>query len=155
MEIALRVAIGCDHGGLGLKLHLKEFLLSVGAEIQDLGAHTRDSVDYPDIAQAVGKVVQAGAADFGVLVCTSGIGVSIAANKVPGIRAAIIHNEDAARFSRLHNHANVICFGEKYDAPYLACRHLEIFLTTEGEGGRHQRRVEKLEALLTEGDVLA
>ena len=146
MDNPLRISIGCDHGGLGLKEHLAGFLVSLGHELLDRGTFSRDSVDYPDFAQAVAADLQSGAADLGVLVCTTGIGVSIAANKHAGIRAAVVHNEDGARFSRLHNHANVICFGEKYDAPYLACRHLEIFLTTESEGGRHDRRVAKLEA---------
>ena len=145
MNKPLRISIGADHGGFGLKKHLGDFINSLGHELLDRGTHSRDSVDYPDFAQAVAADLQSGAADFGVLVCTTGIGVSIAANKQPGVRAAVVHNEDGARYSRLHNHANVVCFGEKYDAPYLACRHLEIFLSTEAEGGRHDRRVAKME----------
>ncbi|MGF1450614.1 MAG: ribose 5-phosphate isomerase B [Opitutales bacterium] len=142
----MRISIGCDHGGLGLKEHLVAFINSLGHEVTDRGTFSRDSVDYPDYAQAVARDLQSKSADLGVLICTTGIGVSIAANKQPGIRAAVVHNEDGARYARLHNHANVICFGEKYDAAYLACRHLEIFLSTEEEGGRHDRRVQKIEA---------
>lgn len=147
MKLSLRIALGADHGGFGLKEHLAGFINSLGHEVIDLGAFSRECVDYPDYAQAVGTEMRDGRADFGVLVCSTGIGVSIAANKLPGVRAALVHNEESARYSRLHHHANVICFAEKFDAPYLACRHLEIFLSTECEGGRHDRRIAKIEPL--------
>lgn len=140
----MKIALGADHGGVDLKDHLVQVLLDQGHEAIDLGTHGHESVDYPDFAEAVADMVTKGEADRGVIVCTSGIGVSITANKVHGIRAAICHNEDAAEFCRRHNDANVICFGQKYDTPYMAAKMLGIFLTTEFEGGRHCRRIDKI-----------
>lgn len=143
---ALKVSIGADHGGYLLRRALKEALHSWGVSIIDHGTDGPESVDYPDFGIAVAKDVASGNADFGVAVCTSGIGISISANKVKGARAALIHNEDAAEFSRRHNDANIICFGGKYDTPYLATKYLKIFLETEFEGGRHERRVDMIKA---------
>ena len=115
-------------------------------DVLDRGTHSHDSVDYPDFAIAVSKDVVSGTVERGVVICTTGIGVSIAANKVHGIRAAVCHNEDAAEFCRRHNNANVICFGQKYDTPYMALKMAGIFLATAFEGGRHERRVDKIAA---------
>lgn len=141
----MKISIGSDHGAVDLKDQLAGFLRELGHEVIDRGTHGHESVDYPDFAAAVSADVSSGTAQFGVLMCTTGIGISISANKIPGIRAALVHNEDGARFSRLHNDANIICFGAKYDTPYMAKRFLEIFLSTPFEGGRHQRRVDKME----------
>lgn len=146
----MKIAIGADHGGVDLKDYLAAYLADEGHDVIDLGTHGHDSVDYPDFAEAVARTVAQGEAERGVIICTSGIGVSITANKVRGIRAAICHNEDAAEFCRRHNDANVICFGQKYDAPYMATKMLDIFLSTDFEGGRHCRRVDKISSIEVE-----
>lgn len=144
----MKIALGADHGGVDLKDYLVNFLAQEGHEVADLGTHGHESVDYPDYAEAVAHMVAKGEAERGVVICTSGIGVSITANKVHGIRAAVCHNEDAAEFSRRHNDANVICFGQKYNTPYMASKMLNIFLSTNFEGGdRHCRRIDKMTAL--------
>ncbi len=140
----MRIAIASDHAGFELKNALVEHLRAEGHEVSDLGTHTKDSVDYPDFGKAVGDAVAASEAERGVLVCSSGIGIAIAANKVPGIRAALVMNEDMAEFSRRHNDANIIAFGQKYTTPDMAKKYLALFLTTAFEGGRHERRVGKL-----------
>lgn len=140
------LSIGADHGGFELKNAVLEHLRTKGYEVHDRGTDSTESVDYPDFAQAVASDVVQGRAQLGIVICTSGIGIAIAANKVPGIRAAVVHNEDAALFSRMHNNANVIAFGQKYITAYMACRCLDIFLQTDFDGGeRHARRVGKLE----------
>lgn len=141
----MKISIGSDHAGLELKNFLGEFLRSRGNEVVDHGTMTKDSVDYPDFAQAVARDVAAGTSDFGVLVCWTGVGISIAANKVAGVRAVNCCNAEMAELSRRHNNANVICFGEKFIVPEDAKAWCEIFFKTEFEGGRHARRVGKLE----------
>lgn len=143
----MKISIGSDHGGLELKNAVLAAIEADGHETIDHGAYNKDSVDYPDYGEAVARDVTGGRADFGVAICTTGIGISIAVNKVRGARGAICHNEDAAEFSRLHNNANVICFGQKYDTPYMAAKMFKIFISTEFEGGRHERRVEKIAAI--------
>ncbi len=143
----MNISIGCDHGGYELKEHLKVALAGWGHAVNDRGTHGKDSVDYPDYAQAVGEDLQSGAADLAVLICTTGLGIAMAANKMNGVRAAVVHNEDAAEFSRSHNNANVICFGQKYDTHYMAEKCTKIFLETAFEGGRHERRVNKVTAM--------
>lgn len=137
-----KFSIGCDHGAIDLKNALVA-ALSGDFEITDEGTFDKSSVDYPDFAAKVCADVKSGNAGFGVLLCTTGIGMSIAANKVRGIRAALCHNEDCAKFSRLHNNANVICMGAKYVPAELAERLVRIFAETQFEGGRHERRVGK------------
>jgi len=137
---AKKFSIGCDHGGLELKNAIIR-ALSGEYEISDVGVYTSESVDYPDFSKLVCDSVIIGASDFGVLVCTTGIGMSIAANKQKGIRAALCHNEDCAKFSRLHNNANVVCLGQKYVPAALAEKIVRTFASTEFEGGRHERRV--------------
>ncbi|MEK9671523.1 MAG: ribose 5-phosphate isomerase B [Rhodospirillaceae bacterium] len=138
------IAIACDHAGLGLKSELVETLKADGGEVLDLGTNSEDSVDYPDFGYAMAKAIREGKADTGVLVCGSGIGISIAANRHPEVRAALIHDALGARMCRQHNDANVICFGGRMIGIETAKDCLKEFLATEFEGGRHARRVGKL-----------
>ena len=139
-----RIAVGSDHAGFGLKSTLADLLRKAGHEVVDFGAHDRTSVDYPDFGTAVAKSVVAGDVDLGVCVCGSGIGISIAANRVGGARAALVHDVTSARLSREHNDANIICFGERLIGVEVAIEALEVFLATPFAGGRHQPRVDKL-----------
>lgn len=145
MNHTLTISLGSDHGGLTLRRQLMEALKIKGYSILDRGTDSAASCDYPDYAQAVAADVKAGRARFGILVCTTGIGISIAANKVEGIRAALVNNVDAAELSRRHNDANVLCFGAKYVDGPLAVACTEAFLKAEFEGGRHANRVAKIE----------
>ncbi len=139
------VAIASDHGGYEMKTALKEELSSLGYAVLDLGTDSPESVDYPDFAHALAEAVTQGKAGRGVLVCGSGIGVSIAANRHSGIRAALCHNAETARLSRQHNDANVLALGERIIGMDVARECLKAFLETEFEGGRHARRVAKIE----------
>jgi ribose 5-phosphate isomerase B len=143
----IMIAIGCDHGGVELKDFLVDFLRAQGAEVRDCGTQGRDSVDYPDYGRAVSEGVSSGAAERGVLICTSGIGMSIVANKFPGVRAALVHDLEAARSSREHNDANVLVLSGAKTAKLLAQQIVETWLATPFAGGRHQRRVEKIAQL--------
>ena len=143
----MRIAIGADHAGVALKDHVKEVLTSRGVPFDDLGTLTTESVDYPDFAAAVARKVASGEYDRGILTCGSGIGMAIAANKIPGIRAASISDEEGARLSREHNDINVLALGERTGNPDTARRIVEIFLDTPFAGGRHRRRVDKINAL--------
>lgn len=142
-----RVAIGSDHAGYEAKELAKRELAACGVEVLDKGADSLDSVDYPDFGAAVGRAVAEGEVERGVLVCGSGIGISMAANKVPGVRAALCWNEETARLAREHNDANILCFGARFIEPALAARMLRVFLETDFAGGRHQQRVDKLTQL--------
>ena len=139
-----RIAIASDHAGFDLKEALKAALASGGYEVHDLGPESAVSVDYPDYAHLVGTAIEQGEADRGVLVCGSGIGMSIAANRHPGVRAALCHDVTTARLSRRHNDANVLALGARLIGPDLAKDCLEAFLETDYEGGRHDRRLAKL-----------
>ena len=140
-----KIAIACDHAGFDLKAQLLEDLVSLGFEPLDLGTqNSSDSVDYPDFADAMAEAVKSGKVSRGVLVCGSGIGISIAANRHKELRAALVSDVLAARMSRLHNDANVIVFGGRMIGPAQAQECLKTFLRTEFEGGRHQRRVAKM-----------
>lgn len=141
----MRVAVGADHAGYRLKEHLAEFLKEWGHEVDDLGTHSEEAVDYPDIAKSVAEAVSDGDAAFGVLVCGSGNGMAMAANKVPGVRAALVHDETSARLARRHNDANVFCIGERLTGVEVAVEALRSWLATSFEGGRHQRRVDKID----------
>ena len=143
----MKLAIGSDHGGHTLRLAVINSLKKSGHHVFDCGPQNEDSVDYPDYALAVGKLVVSGKAELGILMCTTGIGISIAANKIKGIRAALVHNEDGAEFSRRHNNANIICLGGKYDTPYMASKMINLFINSTFEGERHERRVNKITAL--------
>ena len=138
------VAIASDHAGYEMKTALKEEISSLGYGVLDLGTDSPDSVDYPDFAHALAEAVTQGKAGQGVLVCGSGIGVSITANRHPGIRAALCHNAETARLSRQHNDANVLAMGERIIGVDAARECLRVFLETEFEGGRHARRVAKM-----------
>jgi ribose 5-phosphate isomerase B len=142
----MKISLGADHAGVDLKDYLAQALRAAGHEVVDSGTQGHESVDYPDFAVAVAQDVANGVAERGVLVCSTGIGISIAANKIHHARAALCHNEDGAEFCRRHNDANIICFGQKYITPYMAQKMTLIFLNTAFEGGRHERRVEKIAA---------
>ncbi len=143
----MRIAIGADHAGVALKDQLKQWLIERGDTVDDVGTYTTDSVDYPDYAAKVGHAVADGRAERGVLVCGSGIGMAMAANKVAGIRAAAVVDEASARLSREHNDANVLTLGARLTAVDEARELLRIFLVTEYQGGRHQQRIDKISAL--------
>lgn len=140
-----KIAIGADHGGYELKHLIVEHLRRQGYEVQDFGTHgSEESVDYPDYAQQVARAVAAGEYDLGILICGTGIGMSIAANKIVGVRAAVCGDTYSARMSRLHNNANILCLGGRVLGPGPALDIVDIWLRTEFEGGRHARRVEKI-----------
>ena len=143
----MRIALGSDHAGFDLKQKVKEYLLRAGAEVEDLGTFSPESVDYPDFAEKVGLAVRDGRADRGILVCATGVGVCISANKVPAIRAALAWEPEIARLSRLHNDANVLCLSGRHMDHALALESVRVWLETPFEGGRHQRRVDKITAL--------
>jgi len=141
------VAVGADHAGFPLKEDLKTWLISRGYDVVDLGTQSAESVDYPDFAVGVGGAIIAGKADRGVLVCGTGIGMAMAANKVPGVRAAACSDAYTARMSREHNDANILALGARITSREAAIEILEIWLGAEFAGGRHARRVEKIVAL--------
>jgi len=138
------IAIACDHGGIDMKALLKADLESAGYEVLDLGTDTLDSVDYPDFAYALTAAINDGKSSRGILICGTGIGISIAANRDANIRAAVVHDALSAKLCREHNDANVLCLGARLIGPEVARDCLNIFLTTEFGGDRHARRVEKL-----------
>jgi ribose 5-phosphate isomerase B len=142
-----RIAIGCDHRGLGLKELIISFLQNEGYSYQDFGCYSTEPVDYPDIAQKVGEAVASGHFDQGILICSTGIGMCIAANKIKGIRAALCYNVFAAQRARQHNDANVLCLGGEDVDTSLALEIVKTFLTTDFEAGRHARRVNKIRSL--------
>jgi ribose 5-phosphate isomerase B len=145
--MADKVVTASDHAGLTLRAEAVKAAKAKGFEVEDLGPHAPDSVDYPDFAVEVSRAVAEGRARFGILVCGTGIGMSMAANKIPGVRAALCRTEWEARMTRAHNDANVLCLGERVTGGGLGAAIVEAFLATPFEGGRHQRRVEKLNAL--------
>ena len=142
-----RIIMGSDHAGYNLKLKVKAHLEARGFEVMDVGTHTTDSCNYTVYADALCKAIAAGEADLGILVCGTGIGMSMAANKHKGIRAACCENTFSARMTRMHNDANVLCFGERVIGYGLACDMADLFVDTPFEGGRHQARVDDLNAL--------
>lgn len=145
----MKLAIGCDHGGFDLKAPLLDYLKQKHPEVSvvDMGTNSNDSVDYPDFGIAVARAVSEKKVDRGLLICGTGIGISIAANKVKGIRAALVYSELTAEMSRKHNDANILCLGARTTEPDMAKKILEIWLTTEFEGGRHQGRLDKISRL--------
>jgi len=140
----MKISFAIDHGALSLRHPILEFLRENEIEVIDHGTDSGESVDYPDFSALVCRDVSDGKADLGVLACTTGIGMSISANKWSGVRAALVHFEDSARLTREHNHSNVICFDALHTTPYMAERLLKIWLEAEPQGGRHQRRVDKI-----------
>lgn len=140
----MRIAIGSDHGGFELKEYLKKYLDKKGIEYKDFGTFSTKSCDYPDFGSKVGSAVGYGDFEKGLLICTTGIGMSIVANKYYGVRAALCHNVDSAKYSRMHNDANILVLGAKYVKKGLAKKILKAFLETDFEAGRHERRVNKI-----------
>ncbi len=147
----MKIALGADHAGFELKEKIKEFLQDAGHEVLDLGCHSTDSVDYPVYGAKVAKAVLQGEAERGILVCGTGLGMSMVANRFPGIRAALCHELFTARMSRLHNDANVLVLGGRVIGDVLALEMVKVFLETPFEGGRHLRRVNQIDELSERG----
>ena len=142
----MRIAIGCDHRGLNIKQAVNKLIAEAGHSYEDLGTYTTDSVDYPDIARKITEVVASGNFDRGILICDTGIGMSMAANKVKGIRAALCHDAFDARRARQHNDANIICLAAARGESQLP-EIIDAFFTGEFEGGRHLNRLNKIKAM--------
>ncbi len=140
-----KIAIGCDHGGFNLKETIKEYLKVHDFEVVDFGIYTKEACDYPVVAKAVANEVAQRKSDKGILVCGTGLGMSLAANKVKGIRAVALENTYSARVSRAHNNANILCLGERVVGEHLALDIVDMWLKTGFEGGRHKRRVDMIE----------
>jgi ribose 5-phosphate isomerase B len=145
--------IATDHAGYALKAYVKNFVTDLGYEIVDLGPDSADRVDYPDFAKKCADAVLADEGSFGILICGTGIGISMAANKVPGIRAALCHDHYTAMLTRQHNDANILCFGERVVGKGVIEDMIEVFASTEFEGGRHAGRVAKIEACAFGSDI--
>ena len=143
----MKIAIGCDHGAFDLKNAVVKHLQGQGHEVCDFGCYSLDSCDYPDFAKAAAEAVASGECETGIVICTTGIGISIAANKVAGIRCAHCADSLEAEMTRRHNDANMMAIGAGFTGKNMAERMVEVFLSTEFEGGRHQRRVDKLNAI--------
>ena len=141
------ISMGCDHGGYLLKEHIKKYLTEQGHEIKDFGCHSLDSCDYPQFGAAAARAVTDGSCEKGIVICTSGIGISISANKIKGIRCALCSEPLSAEMTRRHNNANMLAMGAGMTGPNMAERLVDVFLTTEFEGGRHQRRVDGITAI--------
>lgn len=150
----MKIAIAADHGGFELKDSMVEYIKSLGNEVVDLGTNSADSVDYPDYAKKVCEEIQQGNSDLGILICGTGIGMSLAANKFEGIRAACVSDVYSAKMSRNHNNANVLCIGARVIGDEVAKLIIKTFLENEFEAGRHQRRVDKIMAFEKENKEL-
>ena len=143
----MKIAMGSDHGGFALKQHLKTYLENKGCLVEDCGTDSTQSCDYPDFGRLAAEAVASGRCERGIVICTTGIGISIAANKVKGIRCAHCADSLEAEMTRRHNDANMMAIGAGFTGKNLAERMVEVFLTTGFEGGRHARRVNKLDAI--------
>lgn len=143
----MKIAVACDHGGLNLKKAVIKYLTENGYEYADFGTNSLDSCDYPDFALPAAEAVASGECDKGIIICSTGIGVSMVANKVPGVRCAHCHDSYCAEFTRRHNDANVLAMGEKVVGEGYALKIVETFLTTGFDGDRHCRRVDKITAI--------
>lgn len=141
------IVLAADHGGFLLKEQVKKHLAQQGIEFIDCGTHSEESVDYPDMAQAACEKITSGECQLGLLFCGTGVGISIAANKIKGIRACCCSDSFSAKYTRMHNDANVLCMGGRVVGPGLACELVDLFLNTSFEGGRHQRRIDKIKQL--------
>ena len=137
----MKIAIGSDHGGFELKEEIKLFLQGLGHEIRDCGCSSTEFTDYPIFAKAVARLVSEGACERGILICCTGIGMSMVANRYPGVRAALCHELYTARMSREHNNANILCLGARIVASDLAKEMVKVWLSTSFAGGRHERRI--------------
>ena len=143
----MKISIGSDHGGYALKQELIAYLQEKGHEVEDFGCHDTSSCDYPDFGEAAARAVASGACERGIVICTTGIGISISANKVKGIRCALCSEPYSAEMTRRHNDANMLALGAGMVGAMMAKRIVDVFLSTEFEGGRHQRRVDKMMAI--------
>ena len=143
----MKIAIGCDHGGYLLKQDILIWMEEHDIDFEDVGCFSTESVDYPVYAEKVARAVAAGACDKGIVICTTGIGVSMAANKVGGVRCALCTDCLQAEMTRRHNDANALCMGGRVVGPGLACQLVDLFLNTPFEGGRHEKRIAKLMAI--------
>ena len=149
------VVLGADHRGFTLKEALKTHLQQLGLKVQDIGTTSRASCDYPDMARTVAQNIQRLAGDLGILVCSTGVGMSMAANRFPGVRAALVLNEDMATVARQHNNANILCLGANLTTPEQAAKIVDAFLAARFEGGRHQRRIDKIESIAAAANLQA
>jgi ribose 5-phosphate isomerase B len=140
----LKIAMGCDHAGYDMKEIIKEELTKQGHVINDFGTYSKESVDYPDFGIKAGEAVAKGECDYGIVICGSGIGISISANKVKGVRAALVCDEQRASLARMHNNANVLAMGARFTDIETAKKIADIFLSTPFEGQRHEKRVNKI-----------
>ena len=147
----MRIIVGADHAGFPLKGQVVEALRLWGHDVEDVGTHDGEPVDFPDVARSVCDPVRTGKADRGIMVCGTGIGAAMAANKLPGIRAALCHDVTTARLARLHNDSNVLCMGGRILGQAVASDIVRTWLSTQFEGGRHQGRVDKIESLESAG----
>lgn len=143
----MKIALGCDHGGFEHKNAIFEHLTKLGHEVTDFGIYELKSVDYPEIAESVARSITNGSAERGILVCGTGIGMSLAANKIKGIRAAVCSDHFSAKYTRLHNDANILCIGGRVIGIGTALELVDLFLTTEFEGGRHKQRIDMITAI--------
>ena len=143
----MKLSIGSDHGGYALKQELIAYLRDQGHEVEDFGCHDTASCDYPDFGEAAAAAVASGECERGIVICTTGIGISISANKVKGVRCALCSEPYGAEMTRRHNDANMLALGAGFTAPMMAKRIVDVFLSTAFEGGRHQRRVDKIMAI--------
>lgn len=148
----MKIAIGNDHAATALKFEIKEYLESQGYEVVNFGTDTNDSCDYPVYGAAVGRAVASGECDYGVLICGTGVGISLAANKIKGVRACVCSEPVTARLTRAHNNANIIAFGARIVGSEMAKAIVDTFLKTEFEGGRHQRRVDLI-SKIEDGEI--
>ena len=146
----MKISIGSDHGAFAMKEHLKQYLTEQGHQVVDCGTYSTDSCDYADFAKAAAQLVASGECDRGIVMCTTGVGISIAANKVRGIRCALCSEPYSAEMTRRHNDANMLAMGGALIGPNMADRIVDVFLNTEFEGGRHARRVGKIMAIENE-----
>ena len=144
----MNISIGCDHGGFALKENIRAYLEEQGHTVTDVGCKSLESCDYPDFGAAAARLVASGACERGIVICTTGIGISISANKVKGIRCALCGDAFSAEMTRRHNDANMLALGAGITGPNLAQKIVEVFLSTGFEGGRHARRVDKLMELM-------
>ena len=140
----MKIAMGCDHGGFDLKEEIKAYLAGQGHEVEDFGCCGKESCDYPEFAEAAARAVAEGKCERGIVICTTGIGISISANKVKGVRCALCGDPWSAEMTRRHNDANMLAMGAGVVGPLLARQIVEAFLKFDFEGGRHQRRVDKM-----------
>lgn len=146
----MKISMGSDHGAFAMKEHLKQYLTEQGHQVVDCGTYSTDSCDYADFAKAAAQLVASGDCDRGIVMCTTGVGISIAANKVRGIRCALCSEPYSAEMTRRHNDANMLAMGGALIGPNMADRIVDVFLSTEFEGGRHERRVGKIMAIENE-----